>query len=84
MAIAIQKSFEYWSVVVGNACRDFRHRITGPSFQKCAYVRTKHQAMKTNKPVAIAIQKIIEYRSLVVGDACRDFRRRSTGALFEK
>ena len=84
MAIAIQKSFEYWSIVASNACRDFWRCITGASFQKYSCVQTKHQAMRTNKPVAIAIKKSFEYWSLVVGNACRDCQRNITGALFQK
>ena len=47
-----------------------------------SYVRTKLQAMKTNKPVAIAIKKSFEYQSLVGSNVCYDFRRRIIGALY--
>ena len=84
VAIAIQKSFEYWSIVASRASRDFWRCITGASFQKYSCVQIKHQAMRTNKPVAIAIKKSFEYWSVVVGNVCRDFRRRITGASFQK
>ena len=54
VAIAIQKSLEYRSLVVGNVCRHFRRRITGASFQKQSHVPTKHQATTKKKCVAIA------------------------------